>query len=230
MNLEEQIYIRKSCRKYSDEEVDFECIYSFMDNVKALDESIDYHFDILNPDEIKSRTPWSAPYYLAIYSQKKNNYLENIGFVFQQLSLYLQSENIGNCWVGMASPKIQNDDFVITMSFGKSDDLTRDRSRFRRKPLSKISDVEDERLIPAQLAPSAANSQPWYFKSCDEGFDVYQLKANILKRKFLKNLNQIDMGICLAHMYVSHENSFEFYKKPDFESIKDGIYTGSIKI
>ena len=49
----------------------------------------------------------------------------------------------------------------------------------RCKRLSKISDIEDERLIPAQLAPSAINSQPWYFKHTSDGFDVYQIKQNI---------------------------------------------------
>ena len=65
-------------------------------------------------------------------------------------------------------------------------------------------------MIPAQLAPSAINSQPWYFKHTDDGFDVYQLKQNIFKRQILKKLNSIDVGIVLAHMYVANENTFEF--------------------
>ena len=94
----------------------------------------------------------------------------------------------------------------------------------------KISDMEDERLIPARLAPSAINSQPWYFKHVDDGFDVYQKKQNIVKRQVLKKWNPIDVGIALAHMYVANENTFEFYKKTDFENVKGYTYTGSIKI
>jgi hypothetical protein len=205
-------------------------IHDFMAKVKPLDDSIDYRYDILNADEVNIRTRWSAPYYLALYSEKKGNYMENIGFVFQQLSLYLQSIGIGSCWVGMASPKVKSDNFIITISFGRSDDITRDLSRFKRKSLMKISDMEDERLIPARLAPSAINSQPWYFKHVDGGFDVYQKKQNILKRQVLKNWNPIDVGIALAHMYVANENTFEFYKKTDFENVKGYTYTGSIKI
>jgi len=205
-------------------------IHDFMAKVKPLDDSIDYRYDILNADEVNIRTRWSAPYYLALYSEKKGNYMENIGFVFQQLSLYLQSIGIGSCWVGMASPKVKSDDFIITMSFGRSDDITRELSRFKRKSLMKISDMEDERLIPARLAPSAINSQPWYFKHVDDGFDVYQKKQNILKRQVLKNWNPIDVGIALAHMYVANEKTFEFYKKTDFENVKGYTYTGSIKI
>lgn len=230
MSLENQIYTRKSCRNYSDEELDMAAIHEFMGNVKPLVEGIDYSYDILSSDEVKIRTGWSAPYYLALYSEKKDFYLENIGFIFQQLSLHLQSTGIGSCWVGMASPKVKGDDFVIVISFGKSDSITREKSAFKRKKLDEISDFADEKLIPAQLAPSAINSQPWYFKHAEGGFDVYQQKQNILKRQVLKKWNPIDMGIALAHLYVSNENSFEFYKKTSFDEIKGYTYTGSIKI
>ena len=131
------------------------------------------------------KTRWSAPYYLAIYSDKKENYGLNIGFIFQQLSLYMQSLNIGSCWVGMGSVKEKDPEFVILMSFGKSNDLKRDISKFKRKSLSKISDIEDEKLKVAQLAPSAVNSQPWYFKHTDEGYDVFKVKHNIVNGMIL---------------------------------------------
>lgn len=230
MNLEEQIYLRKSCRNYSDDEIDMNLIDDFISSVKPLNDESSYSYDVLTRDMVNVRTRWSAPYYLALYSHKNEDYLENIGFVFQQLSLYLQSIGIGSCWVGMASPKDKKPDFVITISFGKSDDISRDISKFKRKDLSKISDFADEKLIPAQLAPSAINSQPWYFKHSSDGFDVYQTKQNLLKRQILKKWNPIDVGISLAHMYVANRDSFEFSKKSDFESIKGYTYTGSIKI
>ena len=93
-----------------------------------------------------------------------------------------------------------------------------------------FSDFEDERLIPARLAPSAINSQPWYFKHTDDGFDVYQVKQNIIKRQVLKKWNPVDMGIALAHMYVANENTFEFEIKNSFEDLKGYAYIGSIKI
>ena len=230
MNLKEQIYLRKSCRKYSDDEMDMDLIHDFMSSVKALDDEISYDYEIFARNQVNILTRWSAPYYLALYSDKVDGYGENLGFVFQQLSLYLQSIGIGSCWVGMASPKSKKSNFVIMISFGKSDDISRDITQFKRKGLGEISDFEDEKLIPAQLAPSAINSQPWYFKHSQEGFDVYQAKQNLLKRQVLKRWNPIDMGICLAHLYVANENSFEFYKKSDFTDIKGHTYTGSIRI
>ena len=229
MNLEEQIYIRKSCRNYLDDEIDLGIIDDFMSQVRPLNEGIDYRYEILTPDEVSIRNRFSAPYYIAIYTDKKENYTD-MGFIFQQLCLHLQSMGIGNCWTGIDSPKRKSSDFVITIAFGKSDDMTRDLSRFKRKDLSKISDREDELLVPARLAPSAINLQPWYFKHSADGFDVYQVKLNIVKRRIVKKWNPIDVGIALAHMYAANEETFEFYKKADFEEIKDHTYIGSIKI
>ena len=229
MDLSEQIYVRKSCRKYLDDEIDMSAIREFMDNVKPLTREINYSYEILTKDKLNIRTRWKAPYYLALYSDKKDNYGVNIGFIFQQLSLFLQSLDIGSCWVGMASLKENNPKFVIAISFGKSNDLTREISQFKRKSLSEIADTEDERLIPAQLAPSAVNSQPWYFKQSNEGFDVYKVKHNIVKRKILGKWNDVDIGIALAHLYISNPETFEFEVK-DKKDIKGYTYVGSVKI
>ena len=230
MNLKKQIYVRKSCRDYLDDELDYAIIDEFMKDVKVLNADVSFRYEILTKNEMNVRTRWSSPYYLALFSEKKENYLENIGFVFQQLSLYLQSEGIGNCWVGLVSLKKKDPDFVIAISFGRSDNMTREMTQFKRKSLSKISDFEDEILIPARLAPSSINSQPWFFRHTNDGFDVFQVKQNILKRKFLKKLNAIDMGIVLAQMYVANPETFEFYIKSGVENIKGYSYVGSIKI
>ena len=229
MDLSNQIYVRKSCRKYLDDEIDMSAIREFLDNVEPLNSEINYSYEILTKYKLNIRTRWKAPYYLALYSDKKDNYGVNIGFIFQQLNLFLQSLDIGSCWVGMASLKENNPKFVIAISFGKSNDLTREISQFKRKSLSEIADTEDERLIPAQLAPSAVNSQPWYFKHIDEGFDVYKVKHNIVKRKILGKWNDVDIGIALSHLYVSNPETFEFEVK-DKKDIKGYTYVGSVKI
>lgn len=229
MDLASQIFIRKSCRKYLDDEIDMSQIHEFMSTVKPLIPEINYSYKILTRDEVSLKTRWSAPYYLAIYSDKKENYGLNIGFIFQQLSLYMQSINIGSCWVGMGSVKEKDPEFVILMSFGKSNDLKRDISKFKRKSLSKISDIEDEKLKVAQLAPSAVNSQPWYFKHTDEEYDVFKVKHNIVKRKILGKWNDIDVGIALSHLYVSNKDTFQF-KLKNKSDMKGYIYIGSLKI
>lgn len=230
MDLSSQIYVRKSCRKYLDEEIDFNVIDRIIANVKPLDGRFKYRYEIFRKDEVNIKTRWSAPYYLALFCENKEINKVNLGFVFQQVCLHMQSIAIGNCWVGLGSLKNRNPDFVILIAFGKSDDLTRDISEFKRRKLSEISDFEDERLIPAQLAPSAINAQPWYFKHTDEGFDVYMQKQNIIKRQFVKKWSPIDVGIALAHLYVENDSTFEFEVKTDFQKLKGHTYIGSVKI
>ena len=229
MNLSSQIYKRKSCRKYLDDEIDTTAIDEFLSNVKPLIPEIDYSYEILTKDKVSSKMMWTSPYYLAIYSKRKENYGVNVGFVFQQASLFMQSIDIGSCWVGMGTVKEKNPDFEILIAFGKSDNFTRDISQFKRKNLSEIADISDERLEPARLAPSAINSQPWYFKHTDDGFDVYKVKYNFVKRKIVARWNDIDIGIALAHLYVSNPDSFKFENK-NKDDIKGYTYIGSVEI
>ena len=229
MDLERQIYERKSCRKYLDEEIDFSAIKEFMDNVKVLTPEINYSYKILAKDKMSVKNRWSAPYYLAIYSEKKENFGVNIGFIFEQVSLFMQSIGIGSCWDGLDSLKEKDPEFIISIAFGKSNNYKRDIGEFKRKKLSQISDREDKKLKPAQLAPSAINSQPWFFKHTDEGYDVYKIKYNIVKRKILGKWSDIDVGIALAHLYVSNKDTFQFEFK-NKEDIKGYAYIGSLKI
>ena len=91
MDLASQIYKRKSARKYLDDKIDMGAIKEFLDNVKVLTPEIIYSYKILTKDEVSLKTRWSAPYYLALYSEKKENYGVNLGFIFQQVSLLIQN-------------------------------------------------------------------------------------------------------------------------------------------
>lgn len=230
MDLASQIYSRKSCRDYLDDDIDLDLIEDIISTVKPLDSSIKYHYEIFKKDEVNLKTRWSAPYYLALFCENKPFNKVNIGFIFQQVCLHMQGIGIGSCWVGLASLKEKNPEFIILIAFGKSDNMTRDISGFKRKKLNEISDVEDERLIPAQLAPSAVNAQPWYFKHTSDGFDVYQVKQNIIKRQFIRKWNPIDVGIALSHLFVENEDSFQFEVKTNFRKLKGHDYVGSLKI
>ena len=142
----------------------------------------------------------------------------------------MQSLDIGSCWVGMALPKVRKDNFVILIAFGKSDDITRGKNQFKRKNKERFSDIDSDDLLPAYYAPSAVNSQPWYFKQSLEGWDVYQIRHNVVKRKIFGRWNPIDMGICLAHLYVANPKSFKFNIKSNPEEIKGYDYLCTISL
>lgn len=241
MNLEETIFKRQSVRSYDDTPLNEETlnkIRNFIENIKPLNPNINWSYDIVGPENIKTLMRWKAPYYLLIYSEEKENYYQNIGFIFQQVDLYLQSNEIGSCWIGLASPKNyenknKKQKYIIMISFGKSikNIYRNDINRFKRKNLGQISDTITEKLIPAQLAPSATNSQPWYFKhNNDNCYDLYRVKHGIIKRKTLAKLNKIDIGITLSHLYISNKDTFKFYIKDKPSKLDNYYYEGTFEI
>lgn len=239
MNLEETIYQRRSIRDYEGETLTDEEmgeLREYIDSVKVLDENLHWSYEIVPKENIKTILPWKSPHYLLLFSEEKEKCLENMGFMFQQVDLYLQSKGLGSCWLGMASPKnFKNSDstqkFVIAISFGRTSVDYRKITDFRRNDLSQISDRVDEKLIPAQLAPSATNSQPWYFTHNDDGtYNIYRKKQNLLKRRFTEKWNKIDIGISLAHMYIANSKTFRFFIKNDVEELDGYYYEGSFEI
>ena len=240
MNLEDTIYKRQSIRSYDKTPLEKETldeIREFIDNAKVLNPNIKWSYDIVSTENVSTMMRWKAPHYLILFSEEKENYYQNIGFIFQQADLYLQSRGIGTCWIGMASPKrYTNPDksqkFIIAISLGRSpQNIYREREQFQRKFLDEISDKVDEKLIPAQFAPSATNGQPWYFIHNDDGsYDLYRIKLGILRNKFMGKWSRIDTGIALAHLYVSNRDSFKFYMKENPKELKGYSYDGSFEI
>lgn len=233
MELKDIIYKRRSVRKYKDEDLTLDMIENiekFFSNIKALDESIKFKLKIIDKKNVKSMFNWLPNKFIAIYSEEKNDYLVNAGFILQQVDLYVQSIGLGSCWLGMGKiDSIIEEDgmkFIILLAIGyPHESLYRDLKDFKRKELTKITDVEDIRLEPARLAPSSVNSQPWYFVHDGEYIDVY-LKNNSLMALMLKDFNLIDIGISLAHLYVCNSTNFEIIKR----NIKKDKYIISFKI
>ena len=181
---------------------------------------------------------WVTPQLISIYSEDKPGYLENAGFMFQQMDLYLQSIGLGACWLGMgrmnakAKNAAEGMKFVMLIAFGfpKGEPLRSGVEEFKRKGLAEISDRTDARLEPARLAPSSINSQPWYFTHEGDVTHVYCVQQGFLKAKTIGYMNSIDVGIALAHMYVANPESFRFFKAESPASVKGYGYIGSFEI
>lgn len=238
MSLNEMIYKRLSVRKYTSEilgEAVIHQINVFLAGVKPLYPDIRIRTEILGKENIRCLLPWIPNQAVVFYSEEKEGYLENAGFIFQQLDLYLQEQGLGTCWLGMGKldsyAKSQIEDgleYVIMLSVGyPKEELRTDISQFRRKALSEIADREDARLEPARLAPSSTNSQPWYFTHEDDKIHVYCSKKGVLRHRILGEMNRIDIGIALAHMYVANPETFQFLKCEDAAGIDGHEYVGS---
>lgn len=240
IELSKMIEKRKSFRKYKDTPVEpeiLEQIQDFWKNAKTLYPEIGVDAEILNREQVRSLMKWLPPQVIAIYSESHEWDLENVGFLFQQVDLYIQSLGLGSCWVGLGRPKgtaihtaDKNKKFVILLTVGyPEEDLRSDLSQFKRHTLSEIADAPNEVLEPARLAPSAVNSQPWYFVSEGNACHLYRTKPGLIKGRSLNEFNRIDVGIALAHLYVTHPDSFCFYRGEHPQ--KDGLlYIGTFTL
>ena len=229
MTLNEMIFKRKSCRNFTGTPVDaatIETIKAFP--MKPLYPDIQVHWDIVPRNQVKCICPWTTPQLITIYSEETEGYLENIGFLFQQMDLYLQTLGLGVCWLGMGrmNPRtttvVEGMKFVIMLAFGhpKGDQLRHDWKAFRRKSMEQITDKADSKLEPARLAPSAVNSQPWYFAHEGDAIHVYCSRKG----------SRLDAGIALAHLYVSNEDSFHFFKVETVAEVSGYAYIGSVTL
>jgi nitroreductase len=131
------------------------------------------------------------------------------------MDLLFSASGIGSCWQGIPSPKshvIKSSDlkFIILIAFGMPTEILyrSDTSEFKRKPLENITDIEDakELLEPVRLAPSAINSQPWFFTGTKDIIHACSNKPNFLKAMLVNKYISIDVGIAIYHLKVSAEH------------------------
>ena len=151
-------------------------------------------------------------YCILFYSEKKENYLQNIGYLGEQLDLYLVSKNIGTLWFGIGKveeKQLDGLDFVIMMAIAKVDSdekFRKDMYKSKRKELDEIWNGENYLEIAniVRFAPSACNTQPWIVESSEKELDVYRYrkagKRGIMPKDAVIYYNQMDIGIFLCFL------------------------------
>ena len=157
-------------------------------------------------------------YCILLYSEKKDGYLQNIGYLGEQLDLYLVSRNIGTLWFGIGKTKeetFEDMEFVIMFSIHKiSDDskFRKDMFKSKRKSIEEIWEGEQISGVTdiVRFAPSACNSQPWLVKN-DGELLVYRYKKpgkrGIMPADKVSFYNRIDIGIFIFFMDICLEHS-----------------------
>ena len=80
---------------------------------------------------------------ILLYSEKREGYLPNIGYIGQQLDLMLASMNIGTLWFGIGKTEVGSEsglDFVIMLAIAKVEETAfrKDMFKSKRKPLEEI--------------------------------------------------------------------------------------------
>ena len=176
-----------------------------------------------------------AEYCILIYSEKKDNYLMNAGYLGEQLDLYLVSRNIGTLWFGIGRPDIaacDGLDFVIMIAVRKISDETkyrRDMFRSKRKPLEETWEGDTLGVAEiARFAPSACNSQPWFTRHENNVLTVYRYKKagkrGIMPAAAVAYYNRIDIGIYLLFLELClTEQNIAFSRRLFLDDAADDV-------
>lgn len=227
---------RRSVRSYLPDPVDDAMlaeIRGFMASLRPLIPGAAAEARIIPTASASFMQKWRNPQFLVFYAVEGEDALINVGFMYQQLDLYLQSRGLGSCWVGLGRPKkpfSEDLPHAILMPFGVAAEPVwrEDTDRFTRKPLADIADAPDSRLECVRLAPSATNSQPWYFLHGEGALHVYQVVQGPLKRMTLGKMNCIDMGIALCHLALTCEGDFSLTRMESAPQPEGYTYIGTI--
>ena len=219
--LYDMIYKRKSVRRYDGRHqltaAQLAEIEAQLERLRPLYPDIPVRFRLVKRSE--TNCLWGE-YCLLIYSEEREGYLANAGYLLEQMDLWFASRDIGACWYGMGrtgEKQWEGLSFVIMMAFGRcrEDAFRKGMGEAKRKPLSSVYAGTPEPAVKraleaAHYAPSACNSQPWHV-DCSEGtLTVHQQSG--FKNPLLRNLggymNRIDMGIffCFLELALEHES------------------------
>ena len=223
--LYDMIFKRKSFHIFKDighiEDEELREIETYCDTLVPLVPNIRTVVRIVPGEETTCKR--GQEYCILLYSEKKDSYLQNIGYLGQQLDLYLASKNIGALWFGIGKttqPRYDGLDFVIMIAIAKMlpDKFRKNMFKAKRKPLDEIWSGEIITGVSeiVRFTPSACNTQPWFVKRENQGLTVYRYKKagkrGIMPADKVTYYNQIDMGIfllmlelCLRHEGIIFE-------------------------
>ncbi len=225
MNLYEAIFARKSVRSYTNEALSPQLLDNIREHfreVTGLFGGMETGLSILDNRKGQHRFlslfSVKAPYYMAFYSEEAPRYLMNMGYLMEQMVLYLCSQGIGTCFI--ASKKVRRElqtrngrKLVGIIAFGKSKGpCTRKPSEANRLGMDELCVFKEvprqwmkQLLEAARLSPSSMNSQPWRFVVYDNRIHIFSKKHNAEK---LKKWDEINFGIMFANLMVAAEEAW----------------------
>ena len=222
MNQYEAIFLRKSVRHFRMEALSAEVlkgIASFYEGIAPLFPGIATEIGITESISdrhvLKGFFAVRAPYYLSIYSEKRDRSDMNAGYIAEQLCLYMMTAGIGSCILRSrklaSSPQMRGSkEFVVLIAFGLPEDsLMRRDTEARRLPIRELCVFKDQPgrwmnqvIEAARLAPSGGNRQPWRFVVVGNRIHIFSKNSNMDRPQ---KWDGFDFGIMFSHIAVASD-------------------------
>lgn len=261
MELYDAIFYRKSIEFYSTKPI----TEFLMKEVKRLCSDITYLNTNLNIKahvidrghlinfSTDNKIHIKAPHYILVTSNEGEDYLENIGYALQEVTLEMACLGLGTTWLKCMLNREEIEEFVnldkidgkdeseieypqAIIAFGYPDQgeaLFRSASAVHdRHKMKHICKKYDEKWFNAlnalRVAPSINNCQPWTLEARENGFDLFENEHK--KRLELEKYSKISMGVALKHFEIGckYDNIDIEYRKFDVKNKRKKSYFISI--
>ena len=235
--LYQMIFKRKSFHIFKDilriSQEELEEIKRIYPTLQSLDQNIKTEIRVVRNEDVTCKR--GQEYCILLYSEKKDNYLQNIGYIGEQLDLYLASRNIGALWFGIGKvteAQYHGLDFVILIAIAKMPEnkFRKDMFKSKRKLLDEIWSGDYYKDIGniVRFAPSACNTQPWKILAEENKVTVFRYKKpgkrGIMPADKVAYYNRIDIGIFLCFLEVClQRNGINFERKLFMDDVSDDI-------
>ena len=237
-----QIFKRKSFHFFNGgektTEEDLIAINNFIKTVVPLYPDIKTEIVVVKENETTCHR--GADYCILFYSEPKGEYLRNIGYIGEQIDLFLTSINIGALWFGIGKPKEKrnnNLEYVIMIAIKRMPETSfrKDMYKSKRKPLADIwwgEQLDIANIV--RFSPSACNTQPWFVENNGNTLTVYRYKKpgkrGIMPIDKVMYYNRIDIGIFLFILETGLNKKGLSFQRTLFADLSNGEVEKTISV
>ena len=232
-NFYQEIFKRKSFHFFiggeKTTEDDVNTIGEFIKTVEPLYPDIKIEIKIVPEKETTCHR--GADYCVLFYSETKGDYLRNIGYIGEQIDLFLTSINIGALWFGIGKPKetkVNGLEYIIMIAFKRMPEKSfrKDMFKSKRKPIEEIWSGEQMDIANiVRFTPSACNTQSWFVENNEDMLSIYRYKKpgkrGIMPVDKVMFYNRIDIGIFLCILETCLKEKDISYQRELFPDLSD---------
>ncbi len=242
MDMKDAIIARRSVRSYTGQplgEQFIDDLAEFISGIIPLHDNIPVDVMLYDQDDFHREFARSSIYratdFVVIRSAMSvRGYLQNAGFIGEQIALWLTHRGVSSCWAGMAKQKSQPSrgelPYVISLEFGRGDNapFRRQTEEVPRRKLHEflLGPISRPDFLPVleagRLAPSAVNMQPVRFLTVEDSIYIGRKKPPV-RYKYLDDIQQIDVGVAMANMFVSCDGRCSFVRQSSPPELPQGI-------